>query len=120
MGSVIPLFSQRKEASLHSHNPQTFSTGLRSSHNRGPESCHCVGMTEFSYLTGAPTVAVGQWLALAGALDSAALTLRQAAPDPLWFGPSRQRFDQSAAEISTELTRVQEEIMFLLNSGALT
>lgn len=77
-------------------------------------------MTEFSYLTGAPTLAVGQWLALAGALDSAALTLRHAVPDPLWFGPSRHSFDQSAAEISSELNRVQEEIVFLINSGAMT
>lgn len=79
-----------------------------------------MGMTEFSYLTGAPTVAVGQCLALAGALNSAALTLRQGAPDPLWFGPSRQSFDQSAAEISSELTRVQEEVVFVINSGVVT
>ncbi|MDH6532147.1 hypothetical protein M2119_000384 [Aurantimicrobium minutum] len=77
-------------------------------------------MTEFSYLTGAPTLTVGQWLTLAGALDSAALMLRQAVPDPLWFGPSRQSFDQSAAEISAELNRVQEEVIFLINTGALT
>lgn len=77
-------------------------------------------MTEFSYLAGAPSAAVGQWLALAGALDSAALTLRHAVPDLLWFGPSRQSFDQSAAEISAELNRVQEEVIFLINTGALT
>lgn len=79
-----------------------------------------MGMTEFSYLTGAPTVAVGQCRALAGALNSAALTLLQASPDPLWFGPSRQSFDQSAAEISSELTRVQEEVVFVINSGVVT
>ncbi|MEY4039504.1 MAG: hypothetical protein RLZZ52_372 [Actinomycetota bacterium] len=77
-------------------------------------------MTEFSYLTGAPTQTVGHWLALAGALNSASLTLRQAVPDSLWFGPSRQSFDSSAAEIAAELTRVHEEIVFLLNSGAVS
>lgn len=77
-------------------------------------------MTEFSYLTGAPSPAVGQLLALAGALNSASLTLRQAVPDSLWFGPSRQSFDDSAAEIASELHRVHEEIVFLLNSGAVS
>lgn len=75
-------------------------------------------MTELSYLTGAPSHAVGQCLALAGALDSAALTLQQAVPDPFWFGPSRHSFDTSAAEITAELIRVHEDIVFLVRSGA--
>lgn len=77
-------------------------------------------MTEFGYLTGTPPQAVGQWLALAGALNSASLTLRQSVPDALWFGPSRQSYDHSAAEIAYELNRVHEEIVFLINSGAVT
>jgi hypothetical protein len=77
-------------------------------------------MTEFSYLAGTPPYAVGQYMALAGAVDSAALTLRQGVPDSLWFGPSRQSYDHTAHEISTELSRVHEDIVFLVRSGALS
>ena len=77
-------------------------------------------MTEFSYLAGTPPCAVGQYLALAGAMDSAALTLTQGVPDPLWFGLSRQSYDRTAHEISLELRRVHEDIVFLVRSGALS
>lgn len=52
-----------------------------------------------------------QWLALADALDSALVTLQMGVPDPLWFGPSRQHFDQNAEHVMHLLRTARWEVL---------
>lgn len=52
-----------------------------------------------------------QWMALADALDAAVVTLHNAVPDPLWFGPSRQAFDSSADNVEEHLRQARWAVL---------
>ena len=52
-----------------------------------------------------------QWLALADALDGVLVTLQMGVPDPLWFGPSRQHFDQNAEHVMHLLRTARWEVL---------
>ena len=52
-----------------------------------------------------------QWVALADALDVAIVTLHNAIPDPLWFGPSRRAFDFTAEAVMNELRQARWEVL---------
>ena len=68
-------------------------------------------MIELQGELGFTTAGSSQWLALADALDAAIVTLHTAVPDPLWFGPSRNAFDQSAELVMTELRQARWAVL---------
>ena len=66
---------------------------------------------EYQGLAGFTPAGRSQWLALADALDSALITLQVGVPDPLWFGPSRQHFDQNAEHVLSVLRSARWEVL---------
>jgi hypothetical protein len=70
-------------------------------------------VNEFEGYSGISPAGHSLWLALADALDAAAVTLHCAVPDPLWFGRSRYAFDRNAEQVMAELRQARWAILAL-------
>lgn len=68
-------------------------------------------MSDFQAVNGFPLARHSQWLALADALDDAAVTLHAEMPDPLWFGPARSAFDHNVELVITELRHARWSVL---------